>query len=387
MRANLFKYSLLVYTLAVTLLRTFRLPNDWAEAHWLLGYGLGIYKRGLVGTLVSALFPPAQAQAAETFISVAAVILTLVAVVIAVRICLRQPLAVGLVMASSPLVVMWAHLTGYFDFFLFILTFLALYAVKKQRYLWAASALTLGVLIHESILFVGFPVVGFAVVYNNRFSADKIPVRQTIIHLFLTFGLPVLVLVPLLFMVSQQDTHAHIMAFLQGYGFVYNSVGVIADAHNTSFSAYYQKQSPAFWQRMFHTLYIPLYISVGYFMLYLHTRLRQHKKALFLLYPVVLLPLLLHLLAWDTVRIWTYPLFEILLLLYVLEGLPTSPKYGSRTALLFSGLVIVVQVFYRIPLMDDQTERFPDFVKFLLYVPVWVGMVYYAFFDKRRLKT
>lgn len=379
MPKNLLRYTVIVYALAVTLLRTFRLPNDWAEAHWLLGYGLGIYKRGLVGSLVSAAFPPSQAHAAELFIIIASLVLTAVAVGIALRICFRQPVAVALVMVSSPLVVMWGHLTGYFDFFLFMLTFLALVAVKKQRYFVASFVLTLGALIHESMLVLGFPVVGFAVLYTHLFSETKNTIRQTAVHLVTTYALPVLVMVPLLFMVSQQETHARIMAFLEAYRFMHDRVGVIADAHNTSFFTYYKNESPLFMERLFHTLYVSLYVSVAYFIVYLYTRLSKQKKVLFLVYPIVLLPLLLHLIAWDTARIWTYPLMEILLLFFVLENRPHSPTYDRTVALLFSGLVIGVQAFYAIPLMDEQTEHFSDFVKLLLYIPVWAYLLYLAF--------
>ena len=369
-------YAVLVYTLLVTLLRTFRLPNDWAEAHWLTGYQLGIYKRGLIGSVVSALFPPASPHAAELFISVASVVLTVCTLAVVVYLCARQPVAVGLVMASSPLMVMWGHITGYFDFFLFLLTFGALLAVKRQRYGLASLLLVTGVLIHESLLVLGFPVVGFAVLYQNVFSPARKIGRQVFTDLLKVFILPTGVLAGLLLMVSRHDTHAGIMAFLESYGFVHNSVGVIADAHNTSFSRYYEQQSPVFWNRMFHTLYISLYVSVAYFMLYLHARLRNHTKAVWWIYPIVFVPLLLHLVAWDTARIWTYPLMEVLLLFYVLDFLPKPQAYDRPVALLFSALVVVIHIFYAIPLMDDKTERFPDFEKFLLYLPTLAYLLY-----------
>lgn len=369
-------YAVTVYTAAVTLLRTFRLPNDWAEAHWLTGYPLGVYKRGLIGSVVSALFPPSSPQAAELFISVASVVLTLCALATAVYICTRQPVAVGLAMVSSPLLVMWGHITGYFDFFLFLLTFGSLFAVKRQRYWVASLLLASGVLIHESILVVGFPVVGFAVLYQNLFLPARKTVRQTVADLLTVFALPAGTAAVLLFMVSRHNTHAGIMAFLHAYGFMHNSVGVIADAHNTTFSEYYEKQSPVFGHRMFHTLYISLYVSVAYFMVYLHTRLRKHKKVVWLMYPIVFVPLLLHLIAWDTARIWTYPLMEALLLFYVSDSLPKPRGYDRPAGLLFSGLIIIVHVFYAIPLMDDQTERFSDFEKFLLYLPPLAYLVY-----------
>lgn len=374
--------AVLLYTLAVTLLRTFRLPNDWAEAHWLLGYNLGIYKRGLVGSLVSGLFPPESAAAAELFITVAAISLSIFALALLVYICLKQVPTIGLVLLCSPLPVMWGHLTGYFDFFLFILTFLALLAVKKQRFLTASLLLTLGALIHESILVIGFPVVGFAILYQNHFSETPQPIGRTVLSLFSTFALPLAVWVTLLFLLPPQDTHARIMAFLHAYGFMPTSEGSVADAQNTAFSIYYKSQSPVFWERIFHTVYIPMYISVGYFMAYLHTGLHTPKKALVWVYPIVLLPLLLHGIAWDTSRIWTYTLFEIALLFFVLKK-PGGKVWQSPLAWCFAGLLILVHIFYAIPLMDEQTERFSDSIKLLLYVPVLAYVVYNIIFTWR----
>lgn len=39
----------LLWAFAVTVLRGVRWPSDWAEVHWLLGYHVGLIKRGLVG--------------------------------------------------------------------------------------------------------------------------------------------------------------------------------------------------------------------------------------------------------------------------------------------------------------------------------------------------
>lgn len=372
------KKFLLAYTFALSLLRAFRLPNDWAEAHWLLGYGQGIYKRGLVGTFVSALFPPERAHAAEMFISVVAVALTVWAACIAWRISLRQPLPVALVMASSPLIVMWGHLTGYFDFFLFVLTFLALCTFKKQKPFVASLLLTIGILIHESILLTGFPVMLFAVVFGSTFSGVPEKRTETFRNLVRVFALPLAVAIPLLFLVAGTDTHAGIMAYLQAYGFVPDSVGVIADAHNTSFSTYFEKQSPVFWQRMFHTLYIPVYVGLIYFLIHLHQTERVYRKALPWMYPVIFLPLLLHLVAWDTARIWTYPFLEILLLWFVYPPVIGNTKTENTAAFIFAGLLLFVQIGYEIPLMDDEQERWSLLWRLLLFSPVWSYLAYRA---------
>ena len=54
----------LLWAFGVTLLRGLRRPNDWAEAHWLIGYDFGLIKRGLPATLLRP-FTAASPERAE----------------------------------------------------------------------------------------------------------------------------------------------------------------------------------------------------------------------------------------------------------------------------------------------------------------------------------
>jgi hypothetical protein len=44
-----------ILILLFTLTKSIRMPNDWAEAHWLIGYQFGFIKRGLPGEILRML--------------------------------------------------------------------------------------------------------------------------------------------------------------------------------------------------------------------------------------------------------------------------------------------------------------------------------------------
>src|SRR5436190_1595716 len=54
-RGRALLFILLVWSMVITVLRAVRLPNDFAEAHWLIDYRFGFIKRGLIGTIYALL--------------------------------------------------------------------------------------------------------------------------------------------------------------------------------------------------------------------------------------------------------------------------------------------------------------------------------------------
>ena len=85
------------------------------------------------------------------------------------------------------------------------------------------------------------------------------------------------------------------------------------------------------------------------------------------------LPLALHLIAWDTARIWTYPIVVALLVGWVacLAAEPARLRAADSRLLTVLGLLALpLNVFGRVPLMDWRVERFSAVWRAALYAPL-----------------
>jgi hypothetical protein len=75
--------------LVITSLRTLRLPNDWAEGHWLLNYDYGFIKRLLPGTIFKPLIYSNGASNAEFYISLISSFILFVFYSVLIYICIQ----------------------------------------------------------------------------------------------------------------------------------------------------------------------------------------------------------------------------------------------------------------------------------------------------------
>ena len=90
------------------------------------------------------------------------------------------------------------------------------------------------------------------------------------------------------------------------------------------------------------------------------------------------LPLALHLIAWNTARIWTYPIVVALLVRWVAclaADLTRLRAADSRLLTILGLLTLPLNVFGRISLMDWRVERFAAGWRALLYAPVALARV------------
>jgi hypothetical protein len=397
----------------VTLLRGLRRPNDWAEAHWLISYDFGFLKRALPGTFLQLLIAPGRDLiAVESAIllvsSFITAILCVVLLMMSVAILRQTHFAANTVfvlaaLLTSPFIVMSAHLNGYFDGQIILLSWLAILFVWRGRSWAAALAIAIGLLIHETIFLIGFPAVLWAAVlrlYSQRRSGDhsnhsghSTAARSTAgwlrhgpLHSLLPFLLPVLLFI---FLFIQQSlafdplTLEHeLTAYLQKFAFIeYDQEVIVPRAYTKSFVAYVQTQGPRFAGRLFTpglmaTILPNLALSLWLLRQWLRGgRFPKSVVAIGLLLP--LLPLGLHLVAWDTSRIWTYPLMVALLLLWTATQAAAPGRLEKANSLLLtiaSPLVIALNLFSRIPLMDWRVERFTPVVRLLLYLPLLLAL-------------
>jgi cytochrome bd-type quinol oxidase subunit 2 len=91
---------------------------------------------------------------------------------------------------------------------------------------------------------------------------------------------------------------------------------------------------------------------------------------------ICLVPQSMHLVAWDTSRIWTYSILCAFLVLWVDVELRPERKAASQFAVFVSLVALLVNAIATTPLMDGLTDRLSVTTRLLLYAPVVVvGMV------------
>jgi hypothetical protein len=396
----------LCWTLLVTVLRALRLPNDWAVSHWLINYyELGFIKRGLPGTLLAS-FRDASTPPADVLSWIYGVSLLLLLLFMAtlLYLCIRLlkkhhgsiliTLAI-LVFLTSPYVVMSAHLVGYFDNILVLLTILSCGLVMKDRVVVAAGLLSLGVMVHETLVLVGLPSVLWCACLRAASVANPVGITTFCMETLKKYY--PLVLFPLATFIAIFANHLlwqdplvlqqEIATYLSSFGFVSaNLQQFIATSFTVSFADYYASMSGRFWLRFFWGDFIfKTGAPVLLLLLVCWQRLQCMPHRWFLaglLVLITLLPLSLHLMAWDSSRIWTYPVIVALLALWVLGETTAPAAAGDSASRIFPVLavaLILYQLFSQIVLMDYATERFSAGLRALWYAPLllWLaGLLY-----------
>jgi hypothetical protein len=387
----------LLWTFGVTLLRGSRQPNDWAEAHWLISYAFGPIKRGLPATLLRPLLVAAPARA-ETIITIVSSAITVVLCFVLLAMCWtilrRNDYSTNAVLAvaafvTSPFVVMTGHLNGYFDAQIILLTVAATVLTLRGRSWLAALTLTAGLLIHETIFVIGLPVVVWAALLRPAGDRNREYIRRLV-----PFLLPLAAFIVLFafqsFAVDAAELESALIAHLQMFPFIeYDQEVIVPRSFAKSFVAHFRSQSPRVWGRLFDPgLMVAVLPTVTVLLLFTRNALRARDTrrgfiaaALFLPF----LPLTLHLIAWDTARIWTYPIIVSMLVAWV-ACLVTEPQrlwaINSRSLDALALLALPLNVFGRIPLMDWRVEQFSALWRAALYLPL-PASVYAAFAHRR----
>jgi hypothetical protein len=388
----------------VTLARAWRWPNDWAEAHWLVNYTFGFLKRALPGTVILPLLDPADAQGAETVIRLVSTAIfavsSLVLAWMAWRILQhaafdRESVAFVLLFATSPYVVLSAHLNGYYDHIIVILVCLGAWLAVKQRFWAAALVLSLGVLVHEAILLVGYGSVLLVVVLLALRRPGPGGGRRSwlVRSLFPLVSLPLLTFVILFGYQSRYlqpfEMNERLASHLARYAFVEGDRHVIVPtAFTASFRTFIEAELPWFWERLLRlNLLLPIGASLTVMLAFTGRWLRGFSHAPWLMAGsavVALLPLAMHTLAIDTARIWAYPLFVGQLTAWIVLALaPGTANDAGRRAPAARGwlvaacmLAAVMQMVYSPPLMDGALERFDLLWRLILYMPALAALLW-----------
>jgi hypothetical protein len=345
-----------------------RLPNDFAEAHWLLDYRFGFVKRGLVGTFVSLLTASVGTRPTArliAFLSIAAfAVFCAVMLAIAIRILARSQWSVTsvltvLVFLTSPFMVMSAHLVGYYDNIIVLLTVASLTALIKGHPWSGAAIQAVAVLVHESSLLLGFPVFCLAWLVM-RIEGRQRPAPLALVPLLLpplAFGTIVLagnILRP-------AELQQLFTARLSEFPFIQDNRNTLVPWWLTiTFAEYYALEAPRFVERLSSPqmlwLMLPSVLGILGFVV-LTFRSRVVWAGVIGALAVCAIPQLLHAVAVDTPRIWTYAILESYLVMWVYSELL---RQRSKRALALGPLLLLAlatNILSRTPLMDREIDR------------------------------
>jgi hypothetical protein len=391
-------YFGLLWALGVTLFRAFRFPNDWAEAHWLFVYDFGLVKRGLMGTAFEWFIAPnGDSQYAEARISflstVVLITLLLILVMMMIRLMTRFDFSadgflITVVFFTSPYLAKSIHLNGYFDNLFVPLTFFAVLLALKGHSALSALIVALGILAHETTLLVGFPSVLFAALLSIHRDIIALPDRRArwgvIIKRLLPFLLPMMIFLVMFiyqnYFIDVADLRRQLTAHIREFGIVKRGRASSVPFMNTrSFYDALKAESPSFVRRLTSLECLVQILPTLTMVLVMAGRTLKHlnlsKWYLLIGTMISLSPLLIHLAACDTHRIWSYPLLAAIFLLWTVTEAHPQKLLSMRSSILFQTtcvVIIVANSLFRIKMMDGVVDKYSTELRMVLYLPVFI---------------
>ena len=374
----------LTWTFLVSILRALRLPNDFAEVHWLLDYRFGFTKRGLAGAVhllgcrVLGMAPTPWSIGVVSALVYAAECAALGYVLW--RLVQRSAFSatgvlMALVFASSAFVVMSAHLFGYLDGLLYLLTIAAVGLILRGRPLAAAPIQVAAVLVHESYLLVGLPLAVTASVLVCTGGGNRPAWRGHALTHTLALLTAAALIVYLAFGIDAPAYRQQLTQYLAAYDFVRTRGALVAICHTTSFADFFRRQVGLFAGRCLDPA-IALPVLPAFLVLasgaWLSFRGRMPALRLLLPLAATTAPMLMHALAWDTARITCYGLGGVLIAVWMLFELGTPAEADDRAWTILAAQALAANILTEIPLMDAQRDVFTAAVRVVLFLPAIV---------------
>jgi len=380
-RAWLAAWALLAITLALTLSRALRWPNDFSEAHWLLDYRFGFVKRGLAGQMLSTALGLAGAEPTAAIISAIAVVLlsalALTLLWMAWQLARRAAhpgaaVLAGVAFLSSPFVVMSAHLIGYLDGILILLAVAAVALMVRGR-VWAAGAVqAAAVLVHESAVVVGFPVLCFA----WWVTRDQARGQGSVFRRAAPLALPLAAFAALALSAQSlpADFEDRYSQHLMRYAFVEGDMHIFVPEWLTpGFAQHAAEQKHRFAERLSGAATFGLILPTVFALLAWTIdacRVRPRSITLVLLVAATFAPQVMHIAAWDTVRIWTYSIVAAWLCAWTLARAIGAGGLISPAVRAIAVLAVLANVMVATPLLDNLADRYALTTRVLLFGPV-----------------
>lgn len=379
---------LMLWTIGVTVMRAMRPPNDFAEAHWLLDYRFGFVKRGLVGEILSLTTRLVSIPITEKLIAALATLIFLAYCIVIVLLSLRivhnsgwskESVLITLVFLSSPFMVMSAHLNGYYDNIIVMLGIFSAALLLKGRYWLAACLQAVAVLVHENTMLLIFPFFCLAFLLANR-RRQQSPISPST---FLPLLLPVFMFIIVTISQSSLATKDIAEAFterLSQFPFIQGRGYLAQILTSRSFENYFAAQGSKILSGYLSGTYmfiLPTTLAIFFFTINAFRFLDLSLESLGLL-GVYCAPQIMHLVAWDTARIWTHTIICAFFTLWLYSEHYIAKRNISTFAILYLA-AFAANITILTPLMDGQSDHFSLSARLLLYAPVIAGSLILIF--------
>jgi hypothetical protein len=380
MKSHKMYLRVLLISFAFTVAKAFRLPNDFAEAHWLIGYQFGFIKRALPGAILHFLSP--SGTNLEYKITIISIVIFLIFCAVLFLLAYKisklkdfyiDDFAILLSFFSSSYIVFSAHFMGYYDSIIILIAVFSFFLINKNHFLLASIVLTMSMLTHESSLIMCFPLAAFHVLIMSR--NDNI--KSIILSYLKLFTIPTVAFLCIYMSNKNSSISTEILsAHLLKYDFIKeNRHIIVADGFTHSFLDYIDSQKIYFLERI---LSPTLIFKVGLPLLFIFIlcwkkiQKTQNTKILFGIYVLIsILPLSLHAIAWDTGRIWGYTQIIAFLGYFLLRSHNLlNVQYHKNEIIIILILIGVENFIMSSPLMDNLIEKFDIETRIIFFISI-----------------
>lgn len=385
--------------LSATVLRTIRPPNPFARAHWLLDYRFGFMKRALQGQILVILSRLGLLHLRrETIFTVTYLMFGLLCAAllgIAIRTLARDrwsrtTFAVFAAFVTSAYVVTSAHLMGYLDHVIALLAMCAAWCALRERYWLMGLAAAAAMLVHETVLVTGIPIVLMAVALRPGAPRGR-ALASALAPMILPFTAGAAI-----FLSEQNPAHrmalrAHLQQRLSAFRWVSDDMNIhVPEWLTTSFVQHLHEEAHAFPSRIsspgFRFYIVPTMILLWLLSSALLSWRRSWMGASAV---AIALPLSLHFLAFDTAREWTLPLIAGVMCVWVAsecgDGTAVWGPWAARLPVIaLATATVFFNVFrMRYPLLDYLIDGFDNRTRALLYAPFFATAAWFVMVKRR----
>lgn len=399
MKGKVLLALLYFYALIFSVFKTMRFPNEWSESHWLIDYRFGFIKRGLAGQIFGIFF-----QKNEFNILLVSAVILLILYGFLYFIALKQTddfsqntnrVVFYLIFFLSQYVVLSAHLIGYLDHIIFLLTILIIYLIRKNLIFLSSILVCISLLIHEISFFLTIPISLFSLIVTG-IDSEKFSVKEAF-DLKLVKKTALFLVLPtfLMFFLSYyqeiygKDNYLSLFNYLNSSGFIKKGIAdLVAISYTEKFTYYLATESKSFFVKMTCRKSFAFSLPILFLLFVVYKEYKRIGLPLFFIFIIaVLSPLLLHFVAWDTYRIWAFPYMMMFLGYWILnskfKNYKNKPEQFTTLLMVISVFIMVFLALTQSELFDYEVERFSLIDRILLVLPIPIGLIYYLKASKR----
>ncbi len=399
------QFSVMLWCATYALIKGWNPVHQWADINWLLTYEWGFIKRGAWGSVLAPFMQNlSPAETLSMFETIGSVILfSFIALLFSLALRMQQQMKgfwvftlFSVVFFSSPYMTMMSNIRNYLDIHVSIMGIGALLAIRHNSWFLAAILLSSAVFIHELVVVIFLPLVVLAILLKQSRNSDTslLYFWQWPGKSWLPIISPVMVTLFIIFNQQQLDINTlraamdakflHFLPINEYYAAQYSEMLTY------SFFDYLREESTKlsgrfnndWYQSSILSMFIPT-ILIGWHLL----DGIEKKNRIFLISIACctcIAPLSLHLIAFDTNRIWAMPLLSCFLTLWLITEYIGHPIQTKK--LLFSGFFLLcLWIFYWImppfTMFDPSVKLFTSDFAFAAALPV----MYICFLISRSL--